>query len=149
MKSLRNLLLASVASASLLLVAGCGGGGNQSDTGAESESSGGSETSASSDEATTITFWSWNPDATTVLPYKEAFEADNPDIKVDFRFIQYSDYVNTTQLALQSGSGPDVFGLQVGALTTQFEPLAEDLAPIMEEKLGADWRDQLTSTFHG
>ena len=112
-----------------LALTGCSGGGDSVDGG-----------------NTTIRFWSWNPDATTVEPYIEAFEAEHPDITVEHRFIQYSDYVNTTQLALQSDSGPDVFGVQVGALTNQFEPLALDLAPYMEESLGADWRDQMMAT---
>jgi len=95
---------------------------------------------------TTINFWSWNPDAGTSKPYIDAFEASHPNIKVKMRFIQYSDYVNTTQLALQSGSGPDVFGLQVGALTNQFAPLAEDLTPAISKQLGDDWKTKLTAT---
>jgi len=95
---------------------------------------------------TTVNFWSWNPDEGTSKPYIAAFEASHPNIKVQMRFIQYSDYVNTTQLALQSGSGPDVFGLQVGALTNQFAPLAEDLTPAISKQLGTDWKTKLTAT---
>lgn len=85
-----------------------------------------------------VKFWTWNPDDSSAKAYIAAFEASHPGIKMEHRFIQYSDYVNTTQLGLQSGSGPDVFGLQVGALTTQFAPLAADLGPAVEEKIGAD-----------
>ncbi|MFT3889129.1 MAG: ABC transporter substrate-binding protein [Arachnia sp.] len=92
-----------------------------------------------------VKFWSWNPDENTAKPYIAAFEASHPGIKIEHRFIQYSDYVNTTQLGLQSGSGPDVFGLQVGALTNQFAPLAADLAPALAETVGADWADKLIS----
>jgi raffinose/stachyose/melibiose transport system substrate-binding protein len=94
----------------------------------------------------TISFWSWNPSTDTAKPYIDAFEASHPNIKVENRFIQYSDYVNTTQLALQAGSGPDVFGLQVGALTTQFAPLAEDLSPAIAKQLGDDWKSKLIAT---
>lgn len=124
--------LVAVLAASCLALAACGGSGD--------------EPGGTDDGSTTIRFWSWNPDENTVQPYIEAFEASHDNIKVEHRFIQYSDYVNTTQLALQSDSGPDVFGLQVGALTNQFAPLAEDLAPVMDEALGADWRDQVTAT---
>jgi len=95
---------------------------------------------------TTIKMWSWNPDADTAKPYIEAFESSHPNITVEMRFIQYSDYPNTTQLALQSGSGPDVFGLQVGALANQFAPLAEDLTPAITKQLGEDWKSTLTAT---
>ncbi|SEE20445.1 ABC transporter substrate-binding protein [Ruania alba] len=122
-------LLAAGAAATLLLSA-CGGSGD------DTVEDGGD---------VTLTFWSWNPSDETVGPYIDAFEAEHDNITIDHRFIQYSDYVNTTQLALQSGSGPDVFGLQVGALTNQFAPLAEDLTPYIEEELGSDWSEQLTS----
>lgn len=94
---------------------------------------------------TTVSWWAWNPDEATAKTYIDAFEAEHPEITIDYRFIQYSDYANTVQLGLQSGSGPDVFGTQVGALTSQFAPLAEDLAPVLQEQLGADWKDKISA----
>ena len=106
-----------------------------------------SSSAAGSAAATaTVNLWSWNPDESTAKTYISAFEASHPTIKVQMRFIQYSDYANTVQLALQSGSGPDVFGLQVGALANQFAPLAEDLAPAAATALGDDWKAKLTAT---
>lgn len=104
-----------------------------------------STASSASSGPTTISMWSWNPDEETAKTYIKAFEASHPDITVEMRFIQYSDYPNTTQLALQSGSGPDVFGLQVGALANQFAPLAEDLTPAITKQLGDDWKSKLTA----
>lgn len=92
---------------------------------------------------TTISWWSWNPDDTSAPAWIKSFEAEHPEIKVDHRFIQYSDYVNAVRLAATSGSGPDVFGLQVGALTTQFAPVTADLAPLAEKNIGPDWKDKL------
>jgi raffinose/stachyose/melibiose transport system substrate-binding protein len=100
----------------------------------------------SSDGTTTLRWWTWNPDANTAKAYIEDFEADHPKIKIEHRFIQYSDYTNTVQLGVQSGTGPDVFGTQVGGLSAQFAPLAEDLAPVAEAELGADWAEKLTGT---
>ena len=127
----RGIRLASIAAASVAVIASAG----CSAPAAEEESG-----------PVTLNWWSWNPDQNTAVQYIDAFEADHPDITIKHRFIQYSDYVNTTQLALTSGSGPDVFGLQVGALTEQFAPLTADLAPALEEALGGDWADQLTAT---
>lgn len=100
------------------------------------------EPGASSGPAT-ITWWSWNPDNTEGPQWIESFNAAHPEIKVEHRFIQYSDYVNAVRLAATSDSGPDVFGLQVGALTEQFAPVATDLAPLAEKGIGADWKDKL------
>lgn len=110
-----------------------------------------SSSSGSADEPaatgpTTLSWWSWNPDDTSAPEWIESFEAAHPDITVEHRFIQYSDYVNAVRLAASSSSGPDVFGLQVGALTTQFAPVTADLAPLADERIGPDWRDRLLQT---
>ena len=131
----RRLLAAAAAgTAAALMLSACGSPATATPTAAASAGN------------ATISFWTWNPDVNTAKPYIAAFEASHPNIKVEHRFIQYSDYVNTTQLALQSGSGPDVFGLQVGALTTPFAPLAEDLTPSISKVLGDDWKTKLTAT---
>ena len=101
---------------------------------------------AETDGKTTVSWWTWNPDETTADPWIEAFEAEHPDITIEHRFIQFSDYTNAVRLAAAGDSGPDVFGLQVGAMTTQFAPLAVDLAPLAEEGIGTDWQDQLLAT---
>ncbi|MCA0252851.1 MAG: extracellular solute-binding protein [Actinobacteria bacterium] len=134
--------LAAAGAAMALMLSACGGGATPT-TSAPGTAAPTGEAPAGE---VTIDFWSWNPDQNTAVPYIEAFEASHEGIKVQHRFIQYSDYVNTVQLALQSGSGPDVFGLQVGALTNQFAPLAEDLAPALESALGSDWKSKLTAT---
>jgi raffinose/stachyose/melibiose transport system substrate-binding protein len=133
---------ASLAIAAALLLSACGSSGEApSSTEASAESGGGSST-----EQVTVDFWSWNPDEPTAKPYIELFEAGHPNIKINHRYVQYSDYPNTVQMALQSDSGPDVFGLQVGALTTQFEPLVEDLTPAIQAALGDDWQTKLSAT---
>lgn len=94
----------------------------------------------------TINWWSWNPNEADAQPYIDAFEAENPNITVNHRYIEYSNYVNTVRLAATTSTGPDVFGVQVGALTEQFAPLAVDLAPYAEKGIGGDWADQLSAS---
>ena len=101
---------------------------------------------ATSSGPASITWWSWNPDDSTAPQWISAFQADHPDIQVEHRFIQYTDYVNAVRLAATSETGPDVFGLQVGALTNQFAPVTTDLAPLAEKNIGADWKDKLLQT---
>lgn len=95
---------------------------------------------------TTIDWWSWNPDASNDKVWIEAFEKENPTIKIKHRFIQFADYTNAVRLAAASNSGPDVFGLQVGAMTEQFAPLTVDLGPLADKAIGSDWQDQLIAT---
>lgn len=102
--------------------------------------------SVDTSETATLQWWSWNPDTNTVGDYLEGFEAAHPEITVEHRFIQYSDYVNGSRLALQSDDGPDVFGLQVGSMSEQFAPLATDLAPLAVAGIGEDWTDQMLAT---
>ncbi len=89
-----------------------------------------------------ITVWGWNPDQSSAPEWVQAFQKDHPEITVSYRFIQYSDYVNTLRLGLTSDSGPDVFGLQVGAMSTQFAPLAADLTRSLDATLPG-WKDKL------
>lgn len=106
----------------------------------------GSTPAAEPDGKTTINWWSWDPDNSNYQRWIDAFEAENPDIDVVFRFIQYSDYENAVRLAAKSDSGPDVFGIEPGAMSEQFAPLTLDLAPLAEKGIGADWQDQLLGT---
>lgn len=121
-------LIATVAAVALTLGA-CSGGAPEAEGG-----------------PVTLEVWGWNPDEASAPGYFDEFEAENPDITVNYRFIQYSDYVNATRLAATTKDGPDVFGLQAGVTPTQFAPLAEDLAPYMEEALGKDWSSQIQAT---
>ncbi|MGN6446346.1 ABC transporter substrate-binding protein [Amnibacterium sp.] len=130
--STRRLLgVAAAAVATALALTSCSSGG-------------GAQQSA--DAKQTITWWSWNPDNHSDAQWITAFEKDHPNITVKHRFIQYSDYVNAVRLAATTSSGPDVFGLQVGALTNQFAPLTVDLAPLAAKGIGADWKNKLNAS---
>jgi raffinose/stachyose/melibiose transport system substrate-binding protein len=100
----------------------------------------------SSNAKQTINWWSWNPDNHSDKQWIDGFQKEHPNITVKHRFIQYSDYVNAVRLAATTSSGPDVFGLQVGALTNQFAPLTVDLAPMAAKNIGSDWKSKLNAT---
>lgn len=93
---------------------------------------------------TNINWWCWNCGATDGQPYMSDFEAANPGIKVTLTVLLYAEYKNALRLAVTTGSGPDVFGLQVGALTDQYASSAEDLAPYFaKSSLGANWKTKM------
>lgn len=104
---------------------------------------------AASGNATKITFWSWNggpgvPGAAQGDPPQLVveFNKTHPDIQVDWKFYQYTDYLNALKLAIASGEGPDLFGLQAGALVKEYNEFTEDLTPLAAKDLGANWQDQ-------
>lgn len=108
--------------------------------------SAGPSSQTSADSKQTISWWSWNPDNHSDTQWLDAFEKEHPNITVKHRFIQYSDYVNAVRLGATTSSGPDVFGVQVGALTNQFAPLTVDLAPLAAKEIGPNWKSKLNAT---
>jgi raffinose/stachyose/melibiose transport system substrate-binding protein len=85
-------VLATAAAGSLLLLTACssgdGGGG---------------------DGSTELTFFSWDGEP-TMAPIIDAFEAENPDITVDFSSAPpVAEYISTLQTRLSSGTAADVF----------------------------------------
>src|SRR5215470_8841231 len=90
---------------------------------------GGSSGSSDSSSATsgTINWWGWTPtDTATAENYIAAFNKQYPNIKVNYKLVNISDWVAALRPALASGKGPDVFDMQPGAYVTQFKSFAED-----------------------
>ncbi|TDE09884.1 ABC transporter substrate-binding protein [Jiangella asiatica] len=116
-----------VAATIVLSLAACGSG---SDGG-----SGGDDAS----QGVRLTMVGWNIAAAeeTVA----AFEEEHPGVTVEFRPYAYNDYLQALRPALTGSDGPDVFQVQPGGMLANYEPLAVDLVPHLEESLGAQWRD--------
>jgi ABC-type glycerol-3-phosphate transport system substrate-binding protein len=122
-----SVLVAAAAAATCL--AACGGGGS---------SGGGSATSG------TVNWWGWTPtDTATADNYISAFNKQFPNIKVNYKLVNISDWVAALRPALLSGRGPDVFDMQPGAYVTQFKSFAEDLTPLAQQALGSDWKSKV------
>ncbi len=57
----------------------------------------------------TLNFWSWRTE--DVAAYRELidqFEAENPDIKVEFQAFEFATYATVQMTALLAGEGPDI-----------------------------------------
>lgn len=93
-----------------------------------------------------VNWWTWNPNEVDAPQYISAFEKENPDIKIVHKFLQYTDYLNALRLAATSGEGPDVFGVQSGALVNQYAPVATDLSSLAQTALGSNWKKQMTAS---
>ncbi|WP_210479521.1 ABC transporter substrate-binding protein [Naasia sp. SYSU D00948] len=111
-------------------LAGCGAQGG-----------GGSEGTADSG---TIDWWGWTPDVNVANTYIEAFNEEYPDITVNYKQVPIEDWEAALRPALQTASGPDVFGVQPGSRVDAFKTFAEDLTPLAEEALGEDWKDKVS-----
>jgi raffinose/stachyose/melibiose transport system substrate-binding protein len=85
---LARTLLATTTAGSVLFVTACSGGG---------------------DDANTLTFFSWDGEP-AMAPIIEAFEAENPDISIEFSNAPpVAEYISTLQTRLSSGTAADVF----------------------------------------
>lgn len=82
--------------------------------------------------ADTVTLWSWRTeDQAAMRTIFDAFEAQNPDIKVDLQFTPDADYQNRLATALRGGKGPDIAQLKAYG---ELQPLVEAgyLVPLNE-----------------
>jgi raffinose/stachyose/melibiose transport system substrate-binding protein len=125
----------SVLAAATLVVSGlaaCGGSGSGSSSDAGSATSG------------TVNWWGWTPtDTVTANSYIAAFNKQYPNIKVNYKLVNISDWVAALRPALASGKGPDIFDMQPGAYVTQFKSFAEDQTSLASAALGADWKSKV------
>jgi raffinose/stachyose/melibiose transport system substrate-binding protein len=107
---------------------------------------GGSDKPKDSSSATsgTINWWGWTPtDTATANNYIAAFNKQYPNIKVNYKLVNISDWVAALRPALASGKGPDVFDMQPGAYVTQFKSFAMDQTSMAQSALGSDWKSKI------
>jgi ABC-type glycerol-3-phosphate transport system substrate-binding protein len=129
---LRPLSVLAAATLAVTGLAACGGGSSSSSSDAGSATSG------------TVNWWGWTPtDTATANSYIAAFNKKYPDIKVNYKLVNISDWVAALRPALASGKGPDVFDMQPGAYVTQFKSFAEDQTKLAADALGADWKSKV------
>lgn len=93
------------------------------------------------EEKTKLTFWTWLPTDSQWEPIYAAFEAANPDIEIEYwRTSEQSDYLKKLQVAIASGTGPDLFGLQPGSLVSQYAQFCEPMDALADQYM-AGWKD--------
>lgn len=93
----------------------------------------------------TLSFWSWLPTTDQSEEMIAEFEKQNPDIKIDYTRTEQSDYFEKLQVAMASGTGPDLFGLTTGTMTEQYAPFAEDMSGLGDE-YWSYWKDTISET---
>lgn len=93
----------------------------------------------------TLSFWSWLSTTDQSEEMIAEFEKQNPDIKIDYTRTEQDDYFEKLQVAMASGTGPDLFGLTTGTMTEQYAPFAEDMSGLGDE-YWSDWKDTISET---
>lgn len=97
------------------------------------------------DGKTTVEFWSWLPTVIDWDPIYAAFKAEYPDIDIDYVRTEQSDYFQKLQVALASGTGPDLFGLQPGAYVEQYGMFCADMQELADQYMPG-WADVVNAT---
>ncbi|MFI8527465.1 ABC transporter substrate-binding protein [Promicromonospora sukumoe] len=118
----RRLLAATGAASALVLLAGCAGGGDDG---------------VAEDGTVTLTYRTWIPSLEQWQPIVDAFEAENPDITIDFQGADgASDYLSELDNLILAGEVPDMYGIQT---TSSFDDYAE--YALGTDEFAADWID--------
>ena len=107
--------------------------------------SGDSGKTAEQDGKTTVTFWSWLPTVIDWDPIYAAFKAEYPDIDIEDVRTEQSDYFQKLQVALASGTGPDLFGLQPGTYVQQYGMFCADMKALADKYMSG-WADTINQT---
>ncbi len=95
------------------------------------------------EEQVTISFQTWNPgDSDELWQIIDAFEAEHPNIKIDYIYMPYSDHIADMQIKMNNGEGPDVYGMQTGATYNEFREYEVDLTPYAEATYGEGWQSK-------
>ncbi len=112
-----------------------GSGSGETEAGSTGED-GGEETPG---EKQKVVWWSWQPSDKVMEILLPAFEEAHPEIELEYWRGELPDYQKKLQVAIASGEGPDIMGIQVGAMLNQYSKFLEPIEPVAEELMGADW----------
>lgn len=98
----------------------------------------GNDAPATNDKGqTVISFASWIPTADQWPDMVKIFEAENPDIKIDYTIsTDYTPYVASLDNSILAGDVPDVYGIQPGASFVDYADYALNVDDYASEWIG-------------
>lgn len=131
-KRMKTVLALLMTAAMTISLAGCGAGGDGKDDG------------KSEDGKTTLTFWSWLPTNDQSEEMIAAFEKENPDIKIDYTRTEQEDFFEKLQVAMASGTGPDLYGMTTGSMMEQYAKFSVDMKETAD-KYWDGWSDKINA----
>lgn len=134
-----------VSAAVLALALGAAACGNSGGVGGSSNAG---QATVAAGQSVTLNYWTWFPAQATLQKSIDAFEAANPDIKINLREFSNTDYQKELPLALNGGQSLDIVGVQISAMTntvrTRLRPVSD-----WQSDLPAGWQGEINSTMLG
>jgi ABC-type glycerol-3-phosphate transport system substrate-binding protein len=110
--------------------------------------SGGGTAASGGKEPVTIIFRTWQPGPGGHWDeVMKDWDAKKTNIKIDLQHVDYSDHIQSLKVTMASGEGPDLLGLQVGAIMKEFQEFIVDVAPRAVASWGADWEKKFLPAF--
>lgn len=128
------------------VLAGCSSSSNKS-----VEDSTNKETTTSTDsEKTVVTIQTWNPadggPDSPIYQIISAFEEENPDIEIDYVYVDSGSHMEQLKVKLMGGEGPDIYGMSTGANYNEFRDFEEDITSYCKNAWGNEWEFKFHST---
>lgn len=123
-----------VAALAVGMLAGCG------TTPKEDTSSKEMTSSASSDEVVTLNYWTWFPSTDQMEETVKAFEAINPNIKINMTVMESKAFQEKVPLALTTNEDIDIIGVQPSAFAEEVQDYLADLDELMTKEVGDNWK---------
>ncbi len=143
----------------LTFIAGLTGCVNKSGTNPDSNTSsnisGTADTAASKEtdakakgtgEKTVVTFQTWNPmdsgPESAIHKIISDFEAKNPDITINYVYVDSGSHFEQLKVKLMGGEGPDLYGMRTGSYFEAFRDFEEDITPYCKSTWGDNWESK-------
>lgn len=142
MKKLCAILCAATMLSGVL--AGCGSPAASSSTANSNSEAASNQVSSKAPEAQqdqiTLNYWTWFPSTDQIKETVEAFEKENPNIKINMTVMESKAFQEKTPLALSTDEDIDVVGVQPSAFAEEIQDYLADLDELMPAAAGDNWK---------
>lgn len=135
---MKKFVAVLTAAAMVMTMAGCGKEKDETKN----------KSSSSKDSQVTLSFWSWLPTNDQSEELIKKFENDNPDIKIDYTRTEQDDFFEKLQVAMASGTGPDLYGMIIGSMMEQYAKFSVDMKETAD-KYWSGWESKINENAVG
>lgn len=91
-------------------------------------------------EQVTLNYWTWFPSTEQLDETIKAFEAENPNIKINMTVMESKAFQEKVPLALSTNEDIDVVGVQPSAFAGEVKDYLANLDELMPKVAGDDWK---------
>ena len=108
MKAKKVLAMTLATAMTVGMLAGCGSTGEKKESGSDSEQ-------------ITLNYWTWFPSKDQIQETVDAFEKENPNIKINMTVMESKAFQEKVPLALSTEEDIDVIGVQTSAFAEEVQ----------------------------